>query len=222
MLRQIKTKSVVSTLIIINVIMFFLQIILGNNFTNLLMLNPNLILKNPLYLFQIFTSMFMHGGFNHLFWNMYGLLMFGQLLENKIGWERFLLVYMTAGIFAGFGHIVLSMFLFGSAPPALGASGAIMGMLGTLIILMPDLRLLFFFFIPTNLRTAGIIWILMDLFGVFIPNGVGNIAHLVGIATGLIFGLYLKQNYRQFNKKFSKKFHITIEDANDYMKNGRI
>lgn len=216
--RKINVTSVIMPLIGINVVFFILQLVIPE-FTNFFVLDPSNILYKP---YTILTSMFLHGGMNHIFWNMYGLMMFGQILENRIGWKQFLFIYLFSGIMAAVGHIVFSIFLFGSAPPALGASGAIMGMLGTLIILMPELRLLFFFFVPMSLRTAGIIWIIMDLLGVFVPNGIGNIAHLVGIACGLIFGLYLKRSKKKYYRKFHHKGHITIEEADDYSKYGRI
>ncbi|MEK6916444.1 MAG: rhomboid family intramembrane serine protease [Nanoarchaeota archaeon] len=216
-----KLKSVVMPLILINVAMFVLQLVLGNWFTNFFMLSPGDVLYRP---YILLTSMFLHSPFsmNHIFWNMYGLLMFGQLLEDRIGPKRFLLLYLAAGLFSGIGHVVLSILIYGTAPSALGASGAIMGMLGALIILMPDLRLLFFFVIPMSLRTAGIIWILLDVFGIFVPSGIGNLAHLVGMATGLLYGLYLKKQKSKFNKRFQTRVHISSRDFKDYINNGKI
>jgi uncharacterized protein len=213
-----KARSVILPIVIVNIVFFLLQLFI-KGFTDYFMLSYPEVISKP---FIILTSMFLHGDFNHIFWNMYGLMMFGSLLEQRIGWKRFAILYFTAGILAGVGHVILSMFVYGGVPSALGASGAIMGMLGALIILMPDLRLLFFFFIPMSLRTAGVIWVLMDLFGVFVPSGVGNIAHLVGMATGLIYGLLMKREKKRYYKVFQHKGHLTIEDADEYMKSGRI
>jgi|SaaInlStandDraft_4_1057021.scaffolds.fasta_scaffold38758_2 uncharacterized protein len=230
--QRFQTNSVIMPLIGINVVFFILQMILPE-FTTFFILDPKTILYKP---FTLITSMFLHGSMNHIFFNMYGLMIFGQLLENRIGWKQFLFIYMLAGILAAIGHSVFE--LSGASSlicnmvggrgcniihSALGASGAIMGMLGTLIILMPELRLLFFFFIPMSLRTAGIIWIVMDLFGLLnSSNGIGNVAHLVGIFCGLIFGLYLKKSKKKYYRKFHHKGHITIEEAEDYSRYGRI
>jgi len=97
-----------------------------------------------------------------------------------------------------------------------------MGMLGVLIILMPDLKLLFFFVIPMSLWFAAILIVLIDVFGIFYPSGVGNIAHLVGLATGLIYGLTLKKQRKRFDKKFASKTDLTSKDAEEYLRTGRI
>ena len=97
-----------------------------------------------------------------------------------------------------------------------------MGMLGVLIILMPDLRLLFFFVIPMQLWVAAIIIAIIDVFGIFYPTGVGNIAHLVGLAIGLLYGLTLKKQRKEFEKKFSSKSDLTGDDAEEYLRSGRI
>lgn len=175
-------QSAVSFLIIINVIMFFLQILLGASFTESLMLTKD-IFRRP---WILVTSMFLHGGIAHLFFNMYALFLFGSLIEQRIGTKKFLIAYFLSGIFASF----VSSFFYDAA---LGASGAIMGILGMVIVMMPDLPVLLFFVIPMTMRTAGIIFALMDIFGLFHNTGIGNIAHLTGLAIGLIYGYYLKK-----------------------------
>jgi len=211
-------KSVILPIVAVNGVMFLLQIIISG-FTEYFMLVPSQVLARP---YILLTSVFLHAGFNHIFWNMYALIIFGPLLEQRIGPKRFLFIYLLSGLLAAIGHIILSLFIYGSAPPALGASGAVMGMLGVLIVLMPYIRLLFFFFIPMSLRTAGIIWIIMDMIGVFVPSGVGNLAHLVGVACGLIYGFILSKGKKKYYRTFMHKGHITIEDVDDYMKHGKI
>jgi membrane associated rhomboid family serine protease len=212
-----RIKSVIIPIIALNFIMFLLQLFVSN-FTSMFVLTAD-IWNRP---YILVTSMFLHGDFNHIFWNMYGLMMFGPLLEQRIGWKRFLGLYLASGVFAALGHVLLSQVIYGNIPNALGASGAVMGMLGALIILMPDLRLLFMFFIPMSLRTAGIIWALMDLFGVFVPSGIGNIAHLIGMACGLLFGLLMNREKKKYYRVFREKGQLTIEDVDDYLNNGRI
>ena len=211
-------QSVIMPIIAVNIIFFIIQFF-SNTFTVNFMLVPNQVFARP---WILITSMFLHGSFSHLFFNMYGLLIFGPLLERSIGPSRFLFMYMISGIVAAIGHVVLNTLLFGGAAPALGASGAIMGMLGTLIILMPELRILFFFAIPMPLKYAGFVWAAIDVLGIFVPSGVANIAHLAGMATGLLYGLYLKNKGGKYQRKFRKTSHITIEDADEYMKFGRI
>src|SRR3989344_1861903 len=208
--KQFELRTIVIPIIVANITMFVLQFVLGNSFTNRLLLESQDIYSRP---WILITSMFLHSGFNHILFNMYGLLIFGPLLEQKIGPKRFLLIYLISGIFAGF----FASFFYDRA---LGASGAIMGMLGTLIILMPDLKLLMFFVIPMPLWVAGIFWLLIDTFGIFVPSGVGNIAHLAGMGLGLLYGLYLKKESRKYHKKFEKKKHLSEFDMDEYLKTG--
>jgi membrane associated rhomboid family serine protease len=209
---KFQIRTAVMPIIGINILFFILQMVLGISFTEAFMLISSDIFTRP---WILLTSMFLHGGLNHLFFNMYGLLLFGPILEHRIGAKKFLLIYLISGLIAAF----FSSFFY---TRALGASGAIMGMLGALIILMPNLRLLFLFIIPMPLWVAGIIWILIDSFGIFFPSNIGNIAHLVGIGCGLLFGLYLKKQRKKFNRKFESKTHMDVEDIEEYLKSGKI
>lgn len=209
---KFEIRSVVMPLIVLNAIIFLLQLVLGANFTNSLILVSSDILARP---WILLTSMFLHAGINHLLFNMYALLIFGPLLEQKIGVKRFIFVYLLSGIVAA----LLSSFFY---ERALGASGAIMGIIGALIILMPDLGLLLFFVVPVPLWIAGIIYAAIDFFGIFFPSGIGNIAHLVGMGCGLLYGFYLKKQSGKFQKKFASKKHLESEDLEEYLKTGRI
>ena len=209
---RFEIKTAVMPLIGLNVLVFALQLILGNNFTNSFILVSGDIFARP---WILLTSMFLHAGINHIMFNMYALLIFGPILEQRIGAKRFLFLYLLSGIAAAF----LSSFFY---ERALGASGAVMGIVGALIILMPNLGLLLFFVIPMPLWIAGIIYAAMDLFGVFFPSGIGNIAHLVGMGCGLLYGFYLKRQSGKFYKKFISKKHLGSEDIEEYLKTGRI
>ena len=209
---KLEIKTAVLPLLAVTVAIFLLQMVLGSSFTNYFMLISSDIFSRP---WILLTSMFLHGGINHIFYNMYGLFLFGTLLEQRIGAKRFLFIYLFSGIAASF----LSSFFYARA---LGASGAIMGIIGTLIVLMPELRLLFFFLIPMSLWVAGIIYAILDLFGVFFPSGVGNIAHLIGMSCGLLYGIYLKKEKKKFEKKFSSKKHLEKDDIEEYLRTGRI
>src|SRR3989338_9862138 len=174
---KFEIKSSVMPLVLLTAAVFIMQIVLGSGFTESFSLVSKDILKRP---WILVTSIFLHGGINHLLFNMYALIVFGPLLEQRIGAKRFLFAYIGFGFIAA----LISSFFYSRA---LGASGAIMGIIGALIILMPDLRLLLFFFIPMPLWMAGIVWALIDAWGVLIPSGVANIAHLVGMGTGVLY-----------------------------------
>ena len=83
-------------------------------------------------LLTIFTSMFLHGGFDHLFGNMWYLWVFGDNVEDKFGKLGFLILYFTSGIAASIMHFITNV---GSTVPAIGASGAISGILGSYLAL---------------------------------------------------------------------------------------
>lgn len=89
----------------------------------------------------LLTSMFMHGGFAHLFGNMLFLWIFGDNLEHTLGRGRYLIFYLVCGVIASLAH-VFSTVAFGGNPyiPSLGASGAISGVLGGYILLYPTRR----------------------------------------------------------------------------------
>lgn len=204
-------KSAIMPLLAVNLIFFILQISV-KNFTESFILIGGDVFSRP---WILLTSMFLHGGVYHLLINMYVLSMFGNILEQRIGTKRFVLLYFSSGLLASF----LSSFFYARA---LGASGAIYGVIGALIIIMPELQLLFFFLIPTPLWLVGIIYILIDVFGVFFPSGTGNIAHLIGIAFGLVYGLYLKKQSVEYRRRFASKKHLDKNEIEEYLKTGRI
>jgi membrane associated rhomboid family serine protease len=83
---------------------------------------------------DLFSSMFLHGGIAHIFGNMWFLLIFGDNIEDAFGHWVYLAFYLLAGIFASFSHLLVNL---GSTMPAVGASGAISGVLGAYLVLYP-------------------------------------------------------------------------------------
>ncbi len=233
--KSLFTKNVSSILIGINVFIFLLQKIFGDAFNLAFSLQGTLLLSEP---WRLITSMFMHANFTHLLFNMYALLIFGPLIEQKIGSKRFLYVYFIAGLVGSFAFAFFSPSTF-----ALGASGAIMGILGLVIILLPKLKVLFFFVIPMSMRTAGILFALFDIVGfAFGGTGIGHAAHLGGLAIGLLYGFYLLWKRKSFTERFTQgpsvkqkqtssrnpgpayeqTIELTKDEMDDYFKYGKI
>ena len=156
-----------------------------SGFTELFLLNE-LSFSQP---WRFVTAIFLHGDFGHLLYNMFALLLFGGMLERLIGGRRFLLVFFATGIIANF----VSVFFY---PSSLGASGAIFGIIGSLIVVRPTL-VVFAFGLPMPMFIAGILWATGDIIGLFVPSNVGNIAHLSGLAIGLLFGAF----YRDWRRR---------------------
>lgn len=229
-----KLKNVAISIIGINVVMFILQIMFAKQgFTEALYLSYADVFRHP---WTIFTSMFLHSPQNvtHIVFNMYSLFIFGPLIEQRVGSKRFLIIYLASGLIAGMGTVAFHLFGLdvSNSPGVLGASGAIMGVIGLTIMLLPHLRVLLFFFIPMSLRTAAIIFALIDIFGLFSDNGVANIAHLIGLAVGLTAGYLIKRKelrrviIRRAPKRRKKVTNEPIEldehSFDEYLRSGRI
>ncbi len=186
--------DVVKSLIIINVLMFFGTRMVGPDIKYMLaVFYPASESFQP---FQLITHMFMHGNGAHLFFNMYGLFMFGVPLERHFGPQRFLLYYLLTG----FGALILYMLImyiqinYMDMPinidiPMLGASGAIFGLLAgfgviyanqTIRLIIPP--------IPMKAKYFVLIFGVLELYLAFSgrDTGVAHFAHIGGAITGFL------------------------------------
>lgn len=162
------------------VIVYIIQSVFSG-FTDMFILNNSAIYNYEIWRFL--TSIFLHGSIAHLFYNMIALLFFGFVLEKLIGGKRFLLVFFAGGIIAN----VIAVNFY---PNSLGASGAIMGIIGCLTVIRPFMMV--WTIAPLPMIVAALVYVVTDVFGVFYPMGVGNIAHLSGIAVGLLVGFVIR------------------------------
>jgi len=208
--------SVNSTIILINVVAFIAFTILirdfsvpcSETFCKYIALSPANILQGT-YLWTFLSSMFMHVGFFHLFVNMLSLFFIGSLVEKILGKKRYLWFYLTAGLFAGLFFILTSYILKTDLSIyAVGASGALFGLVGLLMFLTPDLPVYIMFIpIPIKMKYAApgiliLLWIISALGNV----PIGNTAHLGGLILGLAYGIYLRKKYKNKTKYISKHF----------------
>ncbi|HZH66359.1 MAG TPA: rhomboid family intramembrane serine protease [Flavisolibacter sp.] len=189
---------IVKNLIIINVLVFVATSLLDRYMLTLrLAMWP---VASPLFQpYQIVTHMFTHGGFSHILFNMFSLWMFGKILENLWGGKRFLLFYLISGIGAAIAHLAVQ-YLMGGNGPAVGASGAVMGILVAFGYLFPNTEL-FILFIPFPVKAKWVVigYIAIDLFsGVarFSGDNIAHFAHLGGALTGFILVLIWNKNDR--------------------------
>lgn len=172
-------------------------------------------------IWQVFTHMFMHGGFWHLFFNMYTLFVFGIVLERVWGPKKFLFFYFATGLGAALMHtgvqfieaqVYMSEIAKGSRTaaealyylkmiPTVGASGAIYGVLLGYAMLFPD-SVLALALPPVALKAKWlvIIFAVIELFtGVFgIGGGIAHFAHLGGMLFGYLIILYWKKKNRLY------------------------
>ncbi|MGC9443791.1 MAG: rhomboid family intramembrane serine protease [Candidatus Methanospirareceae archaeon] len=161
---------------------FVLQLLIPSYTANLI-LNPVLVLERP---WTLVTHIFLHGGFEHFFFNMLFFVFFGPVLERRIGSTKFLTIFFLAGIFAGLGWCLTA------DTSALGASGALSGIFATLAVLMPRMKVYLFFFIPLEMWMAVIFFALIDFMLIGSGDMIAHTAHLSGLFFGLLAGYRLK------------------------------
>ncbi|MBS3096452.1 rhomboid family intramembrane serine protease [Candidatus Woesearchaeota archaeon] len=145
----------------------------------------------------LFTSMFLHGGIAHIFGNMWFLHIFGDNVEDKFGHFKYVIFYILSGIAASLLHLLLNI---GSNVPAVGASGAISGVLGAYVIIFPNVKVhvigRFYHGMVSTKFMLGI-WFLFQLvsgtFSLFgAQSGIAFFAHIGGFVFGAGFALIYK------------------------------
>ena len=145
---------------------------------------------------QLITYMFMHGGISHILFNMFALWMFGMILERFWGPKRFLTFYIICGIFAGITQLIMQ-----PEGIAVGASGAIMGIMAAFAYLFPNTEL-FIMFIPIPIKAKYVVpgFMALDIFGgISGGDNIAHWAHLGGAFTGLIIVIiWNKTNKKTF------------------------
>lgn len=140
--------------------------------------------------FNFLSSMFLHGGFMHLFGNMLFLWVFGDNLENLLGHLRYAAFYLVCGFAAAVAQVVMDT---DSVIPMLGASGAISGVLGGYLLLFPKRRvraIIFNFLTEVPAYIAVGIWIIYQIVVGYLSSaeagGVAYAAHIGGFFAGLV------------------------------------
>jgi membrane associated rhomboid family serine protease len=218
---------VVKKLVIANVAVFVATILaeavgLGAP-VRVLMLTPYAV-THSFAIWQLATYLFLHAGFWHILFNMFGLWMFGCDLERTWGSRRFLQYYFLTGIGAGLTIVLLSP----SSPiPTVGASGAIYGVLLAFGVLFPTRIILvpvfFFFFFPIQARyLVMIMGGIAFLSAVSAPGStVSHVGHLGGLVVGLIY-LRGRPYYFEFRNRYYRwRRHRLQQQFEVYMQKNR-
>ena len=215
--------KVTKNLIIINVLMFLATMVAQTYNVDLARyLGLHFFLAPDFNLAQLFTYMFMHGSFGHLFFNMFAVWMFGRTLETVWGPRRFLLFYMVCGLGAGliqegvqyieyvttlsqytqvqtsFGVIPMTEYL--NYMNTVGASGAVYGILLGFGMLFPNTPL-FIFPLPMPIKAKYFVmgYALIELFSGISNNPNDNVAHFAHLG-GMIFGFFMIMYWKKKNK----------------------
>ena len=183
----------VKHLLIINVLCYLLYYALSRQ--HIIDLNYWLGIWTPssgmFRIWQPLTYMFMHGSFDHLFFNMFSLWMFGAVLERYWGTRRFVFYYLVCGIGAG----LLNMLVPG-VHLSVGASGAVYALLLAFGMMFPNEYIYLYFVVPINTKWIIIGMIALELFeGIFRSyDGVAHFAHLGGMLIGFLLILYWRKH----------------------------
>ncbi|MBO5882444.1 MAG: rhomboid family intramembrane serine protease [Alistipes sp.] len=212
-----QTPPVVLNLMIANAVVFLATMLFDDNvlYGNFALFNVDFrcIGQEGMTLFrpwQLFTYMFMHGGFSHLFFNMFSLWMFGRTLEMQMGWKRFLIYYIVCGVGAALfqmaiaqidlAHLDVGSFMWVRymQTPTVGASGAIFGLLLAFGMLYPD-AIISLIFPPISMKAKwfvivyGVLELLLGVSGTM--SGVAHFAHLGGMFWGwLLLSLWQRMD----------------------------
>ena len=215
--------KVIKNLLIINAAVFILQmigerIIVSSGFTlsELIMKYFSLIPVNGIvagtmggvpivwhfYPWQLITYQFMHGGFAHIFFNMFVLWMFGMEVENLWGSKKFLTFYLTCGVAAGLSQLFIAP-MFSNPAPTIGASGAIFGVMIAFALIFPDRYIFLWFLLPIKAKyLIGFLFVLEIFWIGNAGSDVAHLAHLGGAVAGFIYIMFDKTTYVSLKSYF--------------------
>ena len=227
-------------LISINVVVFIWEAIATNFFSNpravaeifiIFGATPELVLEGNYSI--LITSMFLHGGIAHLLGNMVFLYIFGDNIEDRFGHIKYVFLYLSWGVIAALIHSFYAISTGSGDIPAVGASGAISGVLGAYLVLFPKAKIftviIAFFFTTVRIPAIAYIpfwFILQVIFSVLNPTGgVAYLAHIGGFIAGaamsFIFKSYfpsfmrIKRMDDSFSKPVTRKKNVVFSDINN-------
>lgn len=214
---------VIKNLLIINIAVFFIQILMENitfgGYPGWYVVNRWFAL-NPIsgydaagkpfnfQIWQLVTYQFMHGGFSHIFFNMFGLWMFGSSIEDIMGSKKFLVFYLLSGVSAGLLHLFVTPLLGSAQAVTIGASGAVYGVLVAFAMFFPDNMIFLYFLIPIKAKYFIGFLIVIEFLAVdSASSGVAHLAHLGGALFAFLYILFDKNSYAPLKDVFRKSYY---------------
>jgi membrane associated rhomboid family serine protease len=178
----------VIVIIVLNLIVFLLSYLVPD-IEFKMGLQPTLFTHRP---WTLLTSMFLHVEFFHIFSNMLVLFFFGRIVNKLLGRWRFLAIYLIGGLAGN----LLFLWIGPQNSLAFGASGAVYAIAGTLVVLMPNMRIALWGIIPMPLWIFAIIFLGLLSIPPFAGANIAWQAHMGGLAVGIIAGLIYKRQMR--------------------------
>jgi len=244
----------ISNLIVFVLTMIFMDQILGS-FNETALMQGKIVFDyaglgfRPLYLsveylpqnYTLFTSMFIHGGFVHIFGNMLVLFFVGVAFEQRVGWKKFLVIYLITGVVGALAHSIFNLDFPNQYVTLIGASGAIFGIMGAFAFAYPRDEVVMpiplgFFMIMRRIKViyAVLLFAVLETIIVFIDvnDNTAHFAHLGGLVAGVVlaailirrkkvggtatsetmyYDSYAQQHPRDIDFPSLKKFAITPE-----------
>lgn len=192
-----KTPYITYILIFINILFYVLSVI-SNSFYNFMVLNPSKILNGEYY--RLLSCIFMHGGIIHLLCNMYCLYVIGPQVESFFGKIKYIVIYLLSGIIGS----LMSLSITNSI--SLGASGAIFGLLGSILYFGYHYRV----YLSQAIKSQIIPIIVLNLFLGFMLNGVDNAAHIGGLIGGVLVSMMAGVKYKSSTMEKVNGLILTI------------
>lgn len=199
---------VIKNLLIINVAVFFVQILGSEIIVSGDMALSQVLIKyfalipigvfsdTTFYPWQLITYQFMHGGFGHIFFNMFALWMFGMEIENMWGAKKFLTFYLLSGVVAGLCHLFISPLLGAAPAPTIGASGAVYAVLIGFALFFPERYIFLYFLIPIKAKYLIGFLIVFEFLAInSAHSNIAHLAHLGGALTGFLFIWFDKSSH---------------------------
>jgi membrane associated rhomboid family serine protease len=202
--RQTIARNPVFILLSVNVVIFIClqlsDLLLPNDISSVLMNNLMMPLNPAEFIFKpwtLFTYMFLHEGFFHLFFNMIGLLIFGNLFSYFLGDNRIIPVYLTGGILGGLLTLLAGLLPLTSPHISngvlLGASAAVMAIVIASAFIYPNQVVKLYFLFDVKIKYLGMFMIAMDILSIFLTSNIGgHISHLGGALFGFFYVQQLK------------------------------
>ena len=210
--------SAVTILIVINVVVFILQNAV-HGLTEKLSLSGPHIYRN-FEVWRLITHAFCHStsGIGHILFNMWGLYLFGRMIEPVLGRREFLAFYFVGLLLSAAAYLGLQAFTQ-EMVPAVGASGAVMAVMLLTARIYPYRKILVMFFLPVELRVMAVLWVLVDVLGL-VRGGtnIGHMAHLGGAVWGFayhyfklrVLGGWWSNLTEKFKRKPSSPKHVKL------------
>lgn len=196
MQTQNKIPVITILFVVINVLVYFYVEMNGSSYDSDFMIQMGavyepLVVENHEF-YRIITHFFLHFGFDHLINNMVSLLVLGYSLENVIGKVRYIFLYFLSGILAGVTSIVYNVYIQGEYAVSCGASGAIYGLMGALLVLL--------IMGSRGGRSAEVprylVFIGLSLYSGIQDTSIDNAAHIGGFIAGFIICFIMTRKKR--------------------------